>query len=70
VNTIDADGKIITYHYLSGQLLSEIDEGENQVFALDVSRCDKNMVVTGGSDLSLRIYQGKPLVKECEIFTG
>ncbi|KAJ3037998.1 hypothetical protein HK097_003314 [Rhizophlyctis rosea] len=64
-----ADGKLIHYHYTSGQLISVIDEDENQINCVSYS-ADGKQFVTGGSDMHLRIYDGVTQKETLKMFTG
>ncbi|KAJ3043956.1 hypothetical protein HDV00_003483 [Rhizophlyctis rosea] len=64
-----ADGKLLHYHYTSNQLISTIDEGENQINCVTYSH-DGKQFATGGSDMHLRIYDGVTQKETLKMFTG
>ena len=52
---VDTDGTVKHWHSTSGKKLSEMSEGENQIFTTDFFS-DASRFVTGGSDYTLRVY--------------
>ncbi|KAJ8322879.1 hypothetical protein QVD99_007434 [Batrachochytrium dendrobatidis] len=53
-----ADGSIRHWHYTTGQLLSTINEPDNQINGVSYSR-DGSQFVTCGSDMHVRVYDGQ-----------
>lgn len=52
---IDSDGKIRLWHYTSGKVVSTIEEPGNETNFISYRR-DGLQFATGGSDVTLRIY--------------
>ena len=58
MDNLDADGSIRHWHYTTGQLLSTINEPDNQINGVSYSR-DGSQFVTCGSDMHVRVYDGQ-----------
>ncbi|KAI8923733.1 quinon protein alcohol dehydrogenase-like superfamily [Entophlyctis helioformis] len=64
-----ADGSIRHWHYTSGQLLSTVSEGDNQINTVAYSN-DGSLFVTGGSDMNARVYDGETHKNVFSVFAG